>query len=101
MQKENIETTDTSRMEEHLNQSETGVNLYESGKMVYKVGMRIATKVPIHVFLMRWQDFRKRDNRKWVPVYQAESQKYAKVYQVGFCLGSTEGQNVEFLNSKI
>ena len=48
---------------------------------------------------MRWQDFRKNDIRKWVPVYQAESQKYAKVYQVGFCLGSTEGQNVELLNS--
>ena len=101
MQKENIETMDTSRMEEHLDQTETGVNWYESGKMVYKMGLRVATNVPIHVFLMRWQDFRKNDIRKWVPVYQSESQKYAKVYQVGFCLGSTEGQNVELLNSRI
>ena len=36
MQKDNIKTMDTSRMEEHLDQSETGVNWYESGKMVYK-----------------------------------------------------------------
>ena len=77
MQKENIETMDISRMEEHLDQSETGVNWYELGKMVYKVGVRVATNVLIHVFLMRWQDFRKNDIRKWVPIYQAESQKYA------------------------
>ena len=49
MQKENIETMDTSRMEEHLDQSETWVNWYESGKMVYKAGLRVATNVLIHV----------------------------------------------------
>ena len=41
------------------------------------------------------------ENLKWMVIFLAESQRFSQSFQVGFCMGSTEDQHTDRLNSRI
>jgi len=88
----------------YIDTTSSGSHDMTINQIIFRVGVRIQTSWKLAEFHNAWKDSKRAcelGKKKWMVIFPAESQRFSQSFQVGFCMGSTDDQHTNLLNSII
>jgi hypothetical protein len=88
----------------YIDTTSSGSHDMAANQTIFRVGVRIQTAWTLKDFHDAWKNSKRScelGKKKWMIIYPAETQRFSQSFQVGFCMGSTDDQNTNLLNSRI